>query len=192
MLFDQNYRAVKRNKILLNSISLPKSGSLLDVSCGEGTLLKDVQKVEPNLSLHGIDISAAVIAKAKAANPQINLQQSDAINIPYSDNYFDVVTCSMTLHHYQNLNAVLQEISRVLTINGSVYLMDIFPKNKVSQAVYNIFGCHEPYHFERFYTEEELKTIARAKGLRLTQTFNGTAFPRLRVLQLKLKININK
>lgn len=158
MFLDKNYWRDKRNKFLLNSFSLPESGNLLDLSCGDGKLLCKIQKLKPNLGLYGIDISKEDIELAIKNNPRINFQQSQATSLPFPDNHFDIIICSMSLHHYDNLNQVIAEVKRVLKDSGKVYFMDIMPANKYTQKIYNAFGCHEPYHFEKFYTATEIES----------------------------------
>lgn len=47
--------------------------------------------------------------------------QTEAINVPYPDDYFDYVFSSNAFEHIQQLNEVLNEIHRVLKKGGIVY-----------------------------------------------------------------------
>ncbi|MBL8029762.1 MAG: class I SAM-dependent methyltransferase [Candidatus Doudnabacteria bacterium] len=145
---------------------LPDSSKILDVSCGEGNLLKCLQNNNPSLRLYGLDISKKVIETAKARFPKINFCEGQAEALPFSEKSFKAVVTSMALHHYKNPKEVFKEIARVLEPEGLCYLVDYVPKNKWSQRLNNLFGCHEPYHFEKYYTSQEIEDIASSEGLK--------------------------
>ena len=50
--------------------------------------------------------------------------QHDAGLIPFPDLTFDVVTCRLASHHFQDLNAFLHECARVLRIGGQLAIID--------------------------------------------------------------------
>ena len=77
---------------------------------------------------------------------------------------------------------MLSEANRILNSSGTIYLMDLFPKNKISQILYNLRGCNEDYHFERYYTLEELKKLTRESSLRINRATLLSPLPRLMVL----------
>ncbi len=91
----------------------PKS-KILDVGCGKGYLLYDFLKVMPNAEVYGIDISEYAISNCK---PEIRnrLRVGNAIDLPWSDNTFDLVISINTLHnlHVYELDSALREIERV-------------------------------------------------------------------------------
>ncbi len=178
MLFDKDVRSQKRNKKLLSLIAIPDTGELLDMSCGDGKLLKSIKRLKPRLKLSGIDISDQELGS------EINFHKSNAESIPFPDKTFDVIVCSMSLHHYKNLNAILNEIKRVLKTGGILYVLDIFPANQLSQRLYNLIGCREPYHFEKFYTTEEFTKLVEQYNLKLNITTPTGSIPRLRVVEL--------
>ncbi len=182
-MFGTDYRKRKRNRVLTEALKLPIAGRVLDLSCGDGNFLTNLQKSNPQLEYFGVDISADEIAKAKSTNLTINFQQSKSDSLSFSDNYFDVILCSMSLHHYENLPVVLKEISRTLKKGREVYLMDILPSNRLSQKIYNAIGCHEPYHFEKFYRVDEVRDLAKDFYLNLKYIYNVSIFPRLKVVK---------
>jgi len=46
------------------------------------------------------------VARQKTRDPRIRLLQADALRMPFNDNSFDIVTCSMFLHHLDGSDAV--------------------------------------------------------------------------------------
>ena len=68
----------------------------------------------PNATVRGIDISKYAIENSKEELKE-NLTVGNAINLPYEDNYFDLVISINTLHCLEapNLFKSLKEIERV-------------------------------------------------------------------------------
>ncbi len=179
MFFNRNTRSIKRTNKLLQHINLPNEGSVLDLSCGDGKLLKSIHGLKPHLKLFGIDMSDQNLGT------YINFQKSQAEAIPFPSKSFDVVICSMSLHHYEHPEKVLIEINRVINTPGVVYILDIMPKNKLSQKIYNLIGCNEPYHFEKFYTVENLKKISKNHNFIWNRITPLGIIPRLYLIELK-------
>ncbi len=94
--------------------SLPDKPKILDIGCGKGYLLYDFLKVVPNAEIYGIDISRYAIDNSK---PEIKdrLFVGNAVDLPYEDNFFDLVISINTLHCLESydLNNALREMERV-------------------------------------------------------------------------------
>jgi ubiquinone/menaquinone biosynthesis C-methylase UbiE len=58
----------------------------------------------------------AIAAAACAAYPEITIESADALALPYENGSFDIVTLSLTLHHFDGDQQVrvLREIARVV------------------------------------------------------------------------------
>jgi len=96
---------------------------VLDCGCGPGTISVGLAKAVAPGDLHGVDIEASQIAMAQAAaqaggHGNARFQVSDATNLPFADNTFDVVHCHAVLMHVLNLDQVLAEVKRVLKPDG--------------------------------------------------------------------------
>jgi SAM-dependent methyltransferase len=93
-----------------------KSGSkVLDVGCGKGFLLYEMQLLEPGLEIHGFDISQYALENVHPelkANLFIHKAQE---KYSYGDNFFDLVISLGTLHnlHIFELEVAVAEIERV-------------------------------------------------------------------------------
>ena len=94
--------------------SLPRNPRILDIGCGKGYLLYDFLKVIPNAEVYGIDISSYAIKNSKEEIKN-NLVLGSAVNLPWDDNYFDLVISINTLHclYSYDLNNALKEMERV-------------------------------------------------------------------------------
>ena len=93
---------------------LPKNAKILDIGCGKGYLLYDFLKVLPNAEVFGLDISKYAIENSKSEIKN-KLIQGTATNLPFDDNFFDLVISINTLHCLEapDLYLALQEMERV-------------------------------------------------------------------------------
>jgi len=101
-------------KKMCDFYKLQGNSKILDIGCGKGYLLYDFLKILPNAEVQGIDISKYAIENSKDEIKE-NLTVGNAINLPYEDNYFDLVISINTLHclEAQNLFKSFKEIERV-------------------------------------------------------------------------------
>ncbi len=99
---------------MIEHYSLPSEPKILDIGCGKAFLLYDFLKIIPNADIYGIDISAYALSKCKE-EIKGNLRLGNATNLPWPDNYFDLVISINTLHclHANELDAALREMERV-------------------------------------------------------------------------------
>jgi ubiquinone/menaquinone biosynthesis C-methylase UbiE len=120
----------------------PRRGmSVLDVGCGTGTHL--ALYAAAGCRVHGVDLSPAMLERARRRlGDDADLRLSDAANLPYPDDTFDVVVASMFLHELDETirPAVLDEMKRTVKPDGRVLLIDFHPdglstKGRLARAV---------------------------------------------------------
>ena len=105
-------------RAMLDYYDLPHNPKILDIGCGKAFLLYDFLQVRPDAEVYGIDFSSYAITNCKP-ELQDRLQVGSATNLPWPDNYFDLVISINTFHnlHAHELYLALQEMERV----GSKY-----------------------------------------------------------------------
>lgn len=91
---------------------------LLDVGTGTGLVLRSLPPGPWRLA--GVDLSAGMIAVARAALPSAHFEVGDATCLDASDGSYDVVTCSTVLHLVPDPVAAMREWRRVLRPGGCV------------------------------------------------------------------------
>lgn len=146
MIYSSRVLKLNDNQMLLSSIQWSGDEQVLDVGCGRGLMLITAAKKLTTGKATGIDLwqqqdqaknnsSATILnAQIEGVSNRIEVLTADMRKLPFTDNYFNIVTSNWTIH---NLNAesdrqtALNEIIRVLKPNGTVLLNDI-----VNQAEY--------------------------------------------------------
>jgi ubiquinone/menaquinone biosynthesis C-methylase UbiE len=77
-----------------------------------------------------IDLSEEMIAiaKEKIKSEKIKFKQADINqNWDFKNEKFDLVTFSLVLEHIENLDKIFKEVSKVITVDGYVYIGELHP-----------------------------------------------------------------
>jgi ubiquinone/menaquinone biosynthesis C-methylase UbiE len=100
---------------------LTNYSKILDVGCAKGFMLYDFQKLNKNFELHGVDISKYAITNSIDAVKK-NLKVADSQDLPYENNYFDLVISINTIHNLsiKGCSKSLKEIQRVTKKNSFI------------------------------------------------------------------------
>src|SRR5689334_3979027 len=88
--------------------------AVLDLGCGDGTLLEMIRTAAPNARLSGIDLSDGELALARERLPDAVLHRARAQELPLEDASVDLVVCHMALMLMDEPERVLAEARRVL------------------------------------------------------------------------------
>lgn len=110
-------------KELSGTIDLHEGDIVLDVACGNGTLLGELSK-KAKIQANGIDLSENMIHAAKMRYPDINFAVKPCCPLEWSNESIDIVTICCAFHHFDNPKEFVNECKRVLKKNGTVYIAD--------------------------------------------------------------------
>jgi SAM-dependent methyltransferase len=100
-------------------------GRALDVACGTGRQL--ARLVARGDDAVGIDATGAMAELARAHCPEADVRVGDWSALPFDDDTFDLVTCSLALCHSLELAPPVREMARVLRPGGWLVVSDIHP-----------------------------------------------------------------
>lgn len=103
----------------LSHLTFRDGMTMLDVGCGGGATLKRLLAKSSDAKVYGIDISDESVAKARQVNretlgKQVFVEKGSADELPFEDQFFDVVTAVETVYFWPNLPKCLQEVKRVM------------------------------------------------------------------------------
>jgi SAM-dependent methyltransferase len=90
---------------------------LLDVATGTGTIARGA--AAGGASVVAIDASAGMLEVARRLSPGLDLRLGDACALPFGDGEFDVVTCGLSISHFDDREKALAEILRVVGRGGA-------------------------------------------------------------------------
>ncbi len=113
---------------LLSFISKKNHLRILDVGCGTGKMLSRMAETFPDAELSGVDLSTSMIGFAKKKYSNISFTVGDAENLSLEKEMFDIVTNSISFHHYHHPQKAIDEAYRVLKLGGQFLLADISPR----------------------------------------------------------------
>lgn len=120
---------------LCNYIGNKRLNNCLDLACGTGRLTNNLLSIANNV--YGLDISEKVLEIAKQKYPQLHLQLGEVTNLPYPDNFFDLVIINGALHHFFAMPETFKQVYRVLKSDGHFVLLG--EPNKLFTKKYNPF-----------------------------------------------------
>ena len=98
-------------------IKLDPANKILDIGCGTGALLPDLQSLSP-ADIYGADVSIDHLRQASQLSPESSLLGSDVHNLPFADNTFDMILSHYFLMWIGNASHALKEMARVIKPNG--------------------------------------------------------------------------
>ena len=166
-------RALRGSLFKTIQASGKSSVSILDVGAGAGELLCELRKwtADRNAFLVGAEISTDAMVTMRDA--KINAVQCNALRLPFADDSFDYVFCSLFLHHLGDEPAVdlLREMSRVAA--DRIFVIDL-NRNPTAYYFYKYIGGLFLQRFTRddgalsilrSFTRDEMLELAKKAGL---------------------------
>ena len=155
---------------LSNMIELSEGEIVLDVACGNGTLLRELSK-KAKIQANGIDVSENMIHVAKMRYPNMNFEIKPCYPLEWNDESIDIITVCCAFHHFDNPQGFVNECKRVLKRNGTMYIAD--PNfGAVLRFLANKFWL--PFSKSgdvRIYSQKKLEAIFYHSGFKTVQVY---------------------
>ena len=110
---------------------------VLEIGLGQGA--DSMQLINRGAKYYGIDLTDESIKRLKERfalfeKPYIEVQKANAQEIPYPDNFFDIVYSHGVIHHSPEIKQIVAEIHRVVKPGGKVVIM-LYHKNSFNYYV---------------------------------------------------------
>ena len=163
--FYVRFPGLKRDYQLIQTV--PQNGIVLDIGCAEGTYLKRVSLMRPDLKLIGLDIDCYLEVIERKQLDSFVIADCN-VQLPLPDESIDFVHCTHIIEHLQRPSMLLKEIRRVLKKEGQAYVeapeaKRIFMPSLGLRGTANFYD--DPTHI-RPYTKEALRRLGLEAGFK--------------------------
>ncbi|MGZ4985891.1 MAG: bifunctional demethylmenaquinone methyltransferase/2-methoxy-6-polyprenyl-1,4-benzoquinol methylase UbiE [Chthoniobacterales bacterium] len=164
---------------------------VLDLATGSGDLALAIQRKLPNAEIVGADFSAEMLAHARKKG-LTNTVVADALHLPVDDGSFQCVTVAFGLRNMADWGAALREMSRVLSSDGHVLVLEFSIPNGWLRPAYRFYlhrclpflaamitGQKDAYDYlgasiEKFPSGNAMTSLLEASGFRAAQAIRLT------------------
>jgi len=153
---------------------LANAARILDLGCGNGIYLVELCKLGKLHRPVGMDISAAMLAKARGQlGSEAEFVRGDAAAIPFKANSWDLVICSHVLLFVKELHRCVADITRSLR-PGGLLVMTTAPnlfvrlRQMLGKEIFAEFGqvaAGTPVAAEPVTSEEDYRRACLETGL---------------------------
>lgn len=175
---------------------------VIDLGCGPATQLVQIAECNPEVSFHGIDLSAQMLDQAEA-----HVRKRGVRNVRFSpgditklgmlpDASADGVMSTMALHHLptlDHLRTCFREIARVLKPGGALYVTDFGRLKSLKSVIFFAYmnRAHQPHIFSLDYERslraaflfDDLKSLSSETLPRDASIYGTFLMPVLTVIQ---------
>jgi len=143
---------------------------ILDVGCGFGDSLKPLLIL--GFQCYGVDYTKEIIEVVSNRYKDIKFQVADVYNLPFEDNFFDIVICKGVFQVISSPKRAINELKRVLKKDGilvivtlNVFALDIFfQRDKLVR--------YNPYRFKNLLKKNGFDNL-KLRGVYVTPSFLG-------------------
>jgi len=150
--FDRVHEAVLT--LVANGV---EPGTILDVGCGTGRLLRAAGTRWPHASLIGVDAAEGMVKVALNLTPRAAFHVAMAEALPLPDASVDLALSTTSFHHWSDQAAGIREVARVLRPGGRFFLADIAGPAWLSKLL------RQP----RFQSSAHVRTLFTEAGLQV-------------------------
>ncbi|MCR4291108.1 MAG: class I SAM-dependent methyltransferase [Candidatus Scalindua sp.] len=178
------YEGARTYEAVLNMLkNVPKSNSLLDVGCAEGT--KTIQYARmlsvPPERVYGIELKPKFVKLAKKHFKVLGIDLEHD-TFPFQDQEIEVIVCNQVIEHLKNIFLPLSEMDRVLRIGGHL-IIGIPNIAALHNRFFILFGRQPSCsvingpHIRSFTHKEFLKFIKQNTNFKLQSMGAATLYP---------------
>ncbi|EJQ53495.1 Uncharacterized protein BWINRASL_01139 [Bacillus mycoides] len=163
MLCIMNAAHTRLTNWALQKIHIREDAVILDIGCGGGKTIHSLSRLTPHGKIYGIDYSEQAVKSSKKTNTKdvktekVILHQASVSSIPYTTNFFNLITAFQTHYFWPDVEHDMKEVFRILKPNGSFLL------------VAETFKIQ--YHMDKFKTTEELVNLFYKTGFTSVQCY---------------------
>lgn len=114
---------------IIKILSRIEGGVVLDAATGRGEFITTLkQHLKSYSQIIGIDSSERSVSYAQKIFPEndVEVYKMNLEKLQFEDGYFDTVCISNSLHHLEHLDAIMQELLRVMKPGGLLLISEMY------------------------------------------------------------------
>jgi len=154
---------------ILELCEVPNGATVLDVGCGNGTLIGALKR-KGNAQALGIDISPKMIDECRRKYADIDFYVTSGEKLPFENNRFDILTICCALHHLNAPGNFFREANRVLKTNGTLIVAEIWLPFGIRQ-IFNLLSPLYKAGDNKLFSHKRLKKLFTDNGFRITEIY---------------------
>lgn len=148
---------------------------LLDLGIGTGLASRSFAQL--GLTVYGCDGSVEMlkVCESKAFAKELKVIDLKDLPLPYSDHFFDHVICCGVLHFFDDLEAILEEVLRIIK-PGGIFAFTVATQTSKEKAAHNnipqdYFETPTPWGVPIFkHSSHYISKIMHANGIEIQKT----------------------
>lgn len=148
--------------------------SALDVATGTGHTARFLARKQAHV--FAVDINREMLRVAQEESDRLSLSvrylYSPCHDLNFDDGAFEIVTCRLAAHHFENLEEFLSECRRVLKPHGSLVLIDNIVPDGESGDWMNRYEKERDDTHVRCRSIEEWCALFEEKGFKLKESIS--------------------
>jgi demethylmenaquinone methyltransferase/2-methoxy-6-polyprenyl-1,4-benzoquinol methylase len=143
-------------KKAIREVAAIQPAAILDIATGTGDMAIAAAAAMPAAQITGVDISNGMLEvgrkkiTALKLTERISLSEGDSENLPFEAGSYDAIMCAYGVRNFENLEAGLREMQRVLRPGGRLVILE-FSQPKTFPVA----------HLYRFYFRYILPTVGK-------------------------------
>ena len=149
---------------LIKLLDPNSTGLYLDLACGTGNYTTTL--ANQGYSFCGVDQSEKMLAVARQKSSDIDWRLANVENMPFDDNTFDGIICTLAIHLFNDINDIFPEAARVLKPGGRIVLFTAWAEQMHHYWLNHYFPIAMERSTEEMPREQMVKDALRQAGLR--------------------------
>lgn len=181
-----NFWFRSRNRLIIWALNryFPDADSFLEIGCGTGFVLSEIENARPQLALYGSDLFITGLKFAAKRVENAELFQMNALQIPFEGEYA-LVGAFDVLEHIEQDELVLKQMFKATKHGGGIILT--VPQHPFLWSKADEFSCHV-----RRYRGREMRGRVERAGFDEVKTISFISYLLPLVIISRLKMRFNK
>ncbi|MBI1307358.1 MAG: methyltransferase domain-containing protein [Bacteroidetes bacterium] len=139
-----------------------------DIGCGTGNYTIAIKN--SGINIVGIDPSEKMLNIARQRNPDIQWISGTSEHTGLTDESIDGIICTLTLHHWPDLDSGFQELNRVLCAGGRIVIFTSTPEQMEGYWLKHFFPKMLDASIQQMPSLVRVSDALERNGFEITQT----------------------